>query len=109
MRKWSKKNYKKVDAWKKRQRAANPEKTKEMYRRNAAKYKAKNREKVKAHSILRTAVLYGKMIKPVNCLYCGVFSNRLEGHHADYSKPLEVIWLCHACHTILHKGTILLP
>lgn len=31
---------------------------------------------------------------------CGSLTS--EMHHADYSKPTEVIWLCRKCHLLLH-------
>lgn len=36
-----------------------------------------------------------------NCSNCET-SEHLERHHPDYSKPLQVITLCHSCHMKLH-------
>lgn len=32
------------------------------------------------------------------CRASGRQFNRLDAHHSDYSKPLDVEWLCHWCH-----------
>jgi hypothetical protein len=37
------------------------------------------------------------------CQDCGVKGVRLEMHHSDYCKPLEVITLCCLCHKKIHK------
>ena len=34
------------------------------------------------------------------CSRCGTKAKRLERHHADYSKPLEVEILCTTCHRV---------
>ena len=41
-----------------------------------------------------------KLVKPNCCQGCGRTSKetRLSAHHHDYTKPLDVIWLCAACH-----------
>lgn len=36
------------------------------------------------------------------CADCG--SNDSQAHHEDYSKPLEVDWLCRDCHGRRHGG-----
>jgi len=36
------------------------------------------------------------------CDICGTEEN-IHGHHPDYSKPLDVIWLCKSHHDKLHK------
>ena len=36
------------------------------------------------------------------CEICGSMEN-LEAHHDDYSKPLQVRWLCRRHHKQLHK------
>lgn len=40
------------------------------------------------------------MIERQPCFSCG--SERSQMHHPDYSKPLEVVWLCRECHLDLH-------
>lgn len=54
------------------------------------------------HSTVRHALKKGVLVKPDACEHCGLDKVRLQGHHEDYDKPLEVIWLCRACHTKAH-------
>lgn len=77
------------------------------YRRNKAcnfdpekqkEYRWNNKEKYYARTKLGNALRDGKIEKPINCSRCHRFSDIIEGHHPDYTKPLEVIWLCPYCH-----------
>ena len=71
-------------------------------RRAHAKWVSQNQEKRAAHILLGNAVKSGKISKPEVCNTCGR-KGRLEGHHEDYSKPLDVVWLCRSCHVKLHN------
>jgi hypothetical protein len=51
---------------------------------------------------LGNALRDGKIKKAPECEICAVCAD-LHGHHEDYSKPLEVIWVCSACHAFIHK------
>ena len=55
-----------------------------------------------AHRKVNYAIRTGELIKPEKCEMCGEVK-RLCGHHEDYSKPLDVKWLCYSCHKIIHK------
>lgn len=57
-------------------------------------------EKQKARRLVRYAVLIKKLVKPRLCTKCGL-KKPLEAHHFDYSKPLEVIWVCRNCHLMI--------
>jgi len=59
----------------------------------------------KVSAILRKAVYEGLIQKPNQCQKCkGVFPKRkIYGHHQDYTKPYDVIWLCYACHHSIEK------
>lgn len=69
------------------------------------KWNYKNPEARAAHVILNNAVRDGRVSKPDTCSCCGNFtpSRRLHGHHHDYSKPIEVTWLCVSCHAAIHN------
>lgn len=74
---------------------------KERCRNIIYQYNSRNVEKKKAHSILKYAIKKGVIKKPNNCEKCKI-SSRLEAHHNDYLKPLDVQWLCTSCHNKRH-------
>lgn len=59
--------------------------------------------KQKARKKLEKALQYGRMARPDHCENCNTIC-KPQGHHNDYSKPLEVEWLCVPCHTKHHKN-----
>jgi DNA-binding transcriptional regulator YiaG len=52
---------------------------------------------------VKTAVDNGVLVKPDKCEKCNKESKMLHGHHNDYDKPLEVVWLCPTCHAEEHN------
>lgn len=67
--------------------------------RSINKYPEKQNARIK----VRTAVQSGKLVKPSTCSVCRE-SRRIHGHHDDYSKPLEVRWVCIKCHADIHRN-----
>lgn len=58
-------------------------------------------EQKRVHSALQSAVRKGTVLKPSVCDRCGDEA-KLDAHHTDYSKPLDVLWLCRGCHKAEH-------
>lgn len=54
--------------------------------------------KKSVYNKIKKAKARGGTIKPVYCEICHKKTNKLESHHVDYNKPLEVNWLCRKCH-----------
>lgn len=62
-----------------------------------------NKFKRNAHSKVLRAIKSGILIRPTYCQICGKDNCKIEGHHYDYSKPLDIIWVCTECHGKLHR------
>lgn len=79
-----------------RLRANNPEKVYEY----ARKWQSKNRHKRKASQKINDLIHRGKIEKQP-CVECDDVNS--QGHHEDYNKPLDVIWLCQKHHMMRHR------
>jgi len=66
------------------------------------KWDENNPEKKRAQTILNNAVRDKRIDKPTCCSVCEK-ETRLHGHHNDYSKPLDVEWMCAVCHKAFHR------
>ena len=71
-------------------------------RASTVAWKQRNPGKYKAQLEMIRALNSGELVKPDACESCGTVT-RLDGHHADYSKPLDVMWLCRTCHKGWHR------
>jgi hypothetical protein len=60
----------------------------------------RNPEKRAAHIAVGNAVRDGKLIRQP-CVVCGEL--KVHAHHTDYSKKLDVIWLCKDHHMKEHR------
>jgi rubrerythrin len=92
------KNREKLLIKKKIWREKNPDK----YRRILDRYDENHPDAVVAVRILNGGIRAKRIVKPKYCSACGK-TGLIHGHHPDYSKPLEVVWLCPKCHTMAHR------
>lgn len=58
------------------------------------------RQKKLARVAVQKAIQKGALV-PKPCEVCGFF--RAEAHHDDYTKPLQVRWLCNTHHDEHHR------
>jgi hypothetical protein len=84
---------------KRREKGMDRRLTREEKRQVAIRHREKYPEKHKARTILGNAVRSGR-IKRKPCEICQ--SPDSEAHHDDYSKPLDVMWLCPKHHAERH-------
>ena len=67
-------------------------------------WKQDNPKKVKANRASYYQISIGNLV-PQNCEIClkSPQETSICGHHCDYSKPLDITWLCKSCHTKVHQ------
>jgi len=68
----------------------------------------RDKDKRIAVSKLKYAVDSGMFERPNKCSKCQI-ECKPHGHHTDYSKPLDVVWLCEECHLKEHGRMVVLP
>lgn len=54
------------------------------------------------YKAVERAVYKGELIRSEKCEICNEICYT-QGHHNDYTKPLDVVWLCASCHVFLHR------
>lgn len=67
------------------------------------RWRENNPLKYAAHILLNNALRSGSVVKQSNCALCWE-QTKVEAHHEDYTKPLDVLWLCSGCHSKAHKS-----
>lgn len=77
----------------------NPDVKQKMYQKSLLKV---DKSKAKARSIVNNCLKRGWLIK-APCEVCGELE-RVEAHHDNYTKPLEVRWLCKKHHSEHHMN-----
>jgi hypothetical protein len=83
----------------------------EKYKVRRAKYQSEyhrrpeQRERFLARQKVYSAVKAGKLDKSTECEMLNPIETcfgHIQAHHKDYSKPLEVTWLCKYHHKKIH-------
>lgn len=69
--------------------------------RSKVRWISKNPKKRSASIKLNNALRDGKIIRKP-CRVCGS-TYRIHGHHPNYNRPLEVVWLCAQHHKEVHR------
>ena len=108
-----------IKAYRTKYRADNKDKLSEYYRewysKNGRKrssvyvekiteWQENNPEKKAAAYAVNLEVSRGNIVRPTICSACGE-KRKVVGHHYDYERPLDVVWLCYSCHKFEHNKT----
>lgn len=96
LREWRAKNRDKVNM----QSRAYTARNKQKRASSISAWRLANKDKRRAHRAVEWAVKTGKLTR-TPC-HCG--ATEVQAHHHDYAKPLDVVWLCSACHGREHAS-----
>lgn len=109
-KKWHQLNKRNRKEYNEKWRKQNPEYFREYYKQNRQirldsnkRFRLRHPERYEAYKKYRYAIKSGKLKKSTQCQMCGEKEIKIHGHHVDYMKPLEVIWVCLECHKQIHK------
>lgn len=72
-------------------------------------YRGGGKASDRAHNLVEKALEKGILTRKSKCETCkdtGCFKDgrsKIQAHHDDYNKPLEIRWLCQKCHHLWHS------
>lgn len=98
-REYERNNRDKVNARKRRSRQRNIDTHRKAYQRRVREQRAQFPERRRANIAVRRAIDKGQLSRPATCEDCGA-GGKIDAHHDDYDKRLEVRWLCKNCHYV---------
>jgi ribosomal protein S27AE len=104
MRKWRSENPAKSREAVKRYAETHPEWKREQTLRWQAANIERHRMIQRAANAVAQAISRGILTRASACEECGCENRRITAAHHDYSKPLEVRWLCGHCHIVWDKA-----
>lgn len=76
---------------------------KSLERYHKAKKDKEKYSRVRARGMVKKAIIDGKLIRPNSCTECHKSDVKIQAHHHDYTKPLDVKFLCIQCHVAEHR------
>lgn len=71
----------------------------DVIQRGHRQYRQRYPERAAAHNAVSNAIRDGRLAR-MPCEICGDL--KVHAHHTDYSKPLDVMWLCRRHHLEQH-------
>lgn len=66
------------------------------------RWQLKNKHKMRAQGTAARYARLGMIEKKNTCEICDT-DGKLHMHHFDYDRPIDVVWLCHQCHGLVHR------
>ena len=78
------------------------DKGKEIRKKALDSYRKNHPIKDLARYLVKYEIQCGRLFRPSVCSCCKA-ECKPHGHHNDYTKPLEVEWLCEQCHKQWHR------
>ena len=83
--------------WRKREGSS------ERLRDSKRRFRDLHRDADRAHQLVRDALVSGRLTRGDCCLASAACSGTIDAHHDDYSRPLDVRWVCRKHHRTLDR------
>lgn len=67
-------------------------------------HRQRHPDRYRARMAVGNAIRDGRLFRGP-CVHCGT-TVKVQAHHEDYSKPLDVVWTCFPCHREREHGQV---